>query len=133
MDTKIAVVVREDLQTWQKLNVTAFTISGIAGTKNVMGKDYMDGSGVTYLPMIKQPVMIFSATGEKMKTIYNRARQREVEFTVYTEELFSTPNDNENRAAVKAVDSKDLNLVGMAFFGEKKVMDKVLKGVSLHS
>lgn len=30
-DTKIAVLVREDLETWQRLNVTAFLVSGIAG------------------------------------------------------------------------------------------------------
>jgi len=41
-DTKIAVVVREDLEVWQKLNVTAFTISGIAGTQEVMEKEYED-------------------------------------------------------------------------------------------
>jgi hypothetical protein len=28
-DTKIAIVVREDLATWQKLNVTTFLTSGI--------------------------------------------------------------------------------------------------------
>ena len=28
-DTKIAIVVRSDLQSWQKLNVTAFLMSGI--------------------------------------------------------------------------------------------------------
>ena len=31
-DTKIAVVLRYDLEVWQKLNVTAFLVSGIAGT-----------------------------------------------------------------------------------------------------
>jgi hypothetical protein len=30
-DTKIAIVVSEDLVTWQKLNVTAFLTSGIVG------------------------------------------------------------------------------------------------------
>lgn len=29
-DTKIAIVVRADLPTWQKLNMTAFLASGIA-------------------------------------------------------------------------------------------------------
>ena len=28
-DTKIAVIIRDDLATWQKLNVTAFLMSGI--------------------------------------------------------------------------------------------------------
>jgi hypothetical protein len=31
-DTKIAVVLREDLAVWQKANVTAFLVSGIAGS-----------------------------------------------------------------------------------------------------
>jgi len=31
-DTKIVVIVRDDLAIWQKLNITAFTVSGIAGT-----------------------------------------------------------------------------------------------------
>lgn len=31
-DTKIAVVLREDLAVWQKTNVTAFLVSGIAAT-----------------------------------------------------------------------------------------------------
>ena len=31
--TKLAVVVRDDLATWQKLNVTAFLVSGI-GTRH---------------------------------------------------------------------------------------------------
>jgi hypothetical protein len=30
-DTKIAIVVRDDLAVWQKLNVTAFLTSGIVG------------------------------------------------------------------------------------------------------
>jgi hypothetical protein len=30
-DTKIAIAVREDLATWQKLNVTAFLASAVAG------------------------------------------------------------------------------------------------------
>jgi hypothetical protein len=31
-DTKIAIVVREDLAPWQKLNVTAFLSGGLAGS-----------------------------------------------------------------------------------------------------
>ena len=37
-DTKIAIVVREDLLTWQKLNVTAFLTSGVLGAdKDLIG------------------------------------------------------------------------------------------------
>ncbi len=36
-DTKFAIVVRDDLETWQKLNVTAFLTSGIIGNTPEMG------------------------------------------------------------------------------------------------
>ncbi|HVU71233.1 MAG TPA: DUF2000 domain-containing protein [Ktedonobacteraceae bacterium] len=132
-DTKIAVVVRDDLETWQKLNITAFTTSGIAGTVDgILGQPYEDGSGNTYLPMFRQPVMVFSANREQMKTIYNRALQRQVRFSLFTEELFSTNNDDDNRAAVKVYQSTDLNIVGLAMWAEKKSVEKVLKGIPLH-
>src|SRR5262249_43283290 len=55
-DTKIAVVLRDDLAVWQKTNVTAFLVSGIAGTvPEVVGEPYRDASGNEYLPMLVQP------------------------------------------------------------------------------
>jgi hypothetical protein len=131
-DTKIAVVVREDLLTWQKLNVTAFTVSGIAGLPDVLGENYLDGSGTTYLAMIKQPITIFGASQKQIRMVYEQALSREVQFSIYTEELFSTPHDEANRAAVRAFRSEELKVVGMALRGRKKVMDKLLKGLSLH-
>ena len=57
-DTKIAVVLRGDLAVWQKTNVTAFLVSGIAGTvPDVVGQPYRDASGNEYLPMFVQPVL----------------------------------------------------------------------------
>ena len=45
-DTKIAIIVREDLQDWQKLNVTAFLTSGLIGKRqDLIGDPYEDGTG----------------------------------------------------------------------------------------
>jgi hypothetical protein len=132
-DTKIAAIVRDDLATWQKLNVTAFTISGIAGTNNeVIGENYEDGSGNLYLPMFKEPVFVFGADAETIKKVYNRAQTRGVQFSIFTEELFSTNNDIDNRAAVKSINSEELKIVGMAMRAEKKIIDKIFAGVSWH-
>lgn len=132
-DTKIAVVVRDDLETWQKLNITAFTVSGIAGTvEGIIGEPYQDGSGNSYLPMFRQPVMVFCASSEQMKIISTRALNRQIRFSLFTEELFKTNNDLDNRAAVQAVSQEALNIVGMAMWAEKKSVEKVLKGISLH-
>ena len=132
-NTKIAVVLREDLAVWQKLNVTAFLVSGVAGTDaDTIGESYEDASGHRYLPMFRQPVLIFAGSAEQLRRAYNRLRAGGLRFSVFTEELFATNNDGDNRAAVKAVRGEDLRLAGMAVRGERKAIDKALKGLSLH-
>jgi hypothetical protein len=131
-DTKIVVIIREDLSIWQKLNVTAFTISGIAGTDNIVGENYVDASGNVYLPMSKQPILIFGATREQIREVYERAKKRNMKFTIYTEELFKTYNDSDNRASVASVRAEDLNLVSMAIQNTKRQIDTVVKDIKLH-
>ncbi|WP_442811586.1 MULTISPECIES: DUF2000 family protein [unclassified Streptosporangium] len=55
-----------------------------------------------------------------------------LEVALYTEELFKTDNDEDNRAAVRAVPSDELRLVGLAVHGPRNGVDKVLKGLALH-
>ncbi len=132
-DTKVAVVLREDLAVWQKLNVTAFAISGIAATvPGITGEAYEDASGNRYLPMLVQPVMVFAATPADIRAAYERAMAAGAKLAVYTEDLFKTGFDAANRAAVKAVAGADLNLVGIALREDKKTADKILKGLKLH-
>jgi hypothetical protein len=132
-DTKIAVVLRNDLAVWQKLNVTAFTISGIAaGIVDMVGENYEDGSGNIYLPMMIQPILIFEADADQIQRAYDRAMQRNVKFAVFTEDLFATGNDIDNRAAVKSKRREELKVVGMAMRDKKKTIERVLDGLSLH-
>jgi hypothetical protein len=131
--TKIAVVLRENLPVWQKLNAAAFLASGIAGTEpDCIGEPYEDASGHRYLPMFRQPVLVFASTAEQLRRAYDRLRDCGLGFSVFTEDLFRTNHDAANRAAVKAVRSEDLRLVGMAVYGERKLVDKALKGLALH-
>lgn len=133
-DTKIAVLLREDLATWQKLNMTAFLVSGIAGTRaEVMGEPYKDADGTLYLPMFRQPVLVFAADDETLKKVHEKALARDMPMSIFTEELFTTGNDEDNRAAVIGVKRDDLRLVGLAIYGPRNGVDKVLKGCTLHS
>ncbi|MDB5068836.1 MAG: hypothetical protein JWM18_5270 [Chloroflexi bacterium] len=51
---------------------------------------------------------------------------------VYIEELFGTPNDKANRAAVRAVARDELNLVGIGVHGPRGAVDEALRGARLH-
>jgi hypothetical protein len=45
-ETNIAIVVRDDVAGWEKINVTAFLVSGIAATvPRIVGEPYRDASG----------------------------------------------------------------------------------------
>lgn len=133
-DTKVAVVVRDDLATWQRLNVTAFLISGVTAQagSGAIGEDYMDADGRRYLPMLVQPVLVFVAGGAKLQTLRERAERRGVTLAIYTNEMFATGNDDDNRAAVRAVATDDLDLVGIALRAPHRDADAVLRGLDRH-
>ena len=132
-DTKVAVVVRDDLAAWQRLNVGAFLMSGIAASgEGIVGPPYVDGSGHAYLPMLRQPVLVYESDAGKLATVARRAREREVRFALYTAELFATGHDDDNRAAVAAVATDDLDLVGVGFRAPHRPADQVLRGVKRH-
>lgn len=126
-------MVRENLATWQKLNVASFLAGGLVGAAPELGGEpYQDGSGRFYGPLIRQPVLIFAATTEELQQVLQRAQGRSVRAHLYTNELFSTGNDIDNRAAVAAVATADLDLVGLGLHGERKDIDKIIKGLKLH-
>jgi hypothetical protein len=57
-DSKIAVIVRDDPEPWQRLNVTAFLASGVAANPDLLGEPYADADGTRYLPLFRQPVLV---------------------------------------------------------------------------
>ena len=133
-DTKIAVVVRTDLEPWQKLNVTAFLAGGIAAAfPECIGAPYEDGSATKYLSLIGQPILIYGADGAALTRALERALARNVTPALYTADMFRTTHDEANRAAVKAVARADLDLVGIAMRAERKVIDKIVDGLKFHS
>ncbi|MEU7427847.1 DUF2000 domain-containing protein [Streptomyces sp. NPDC040750] len=132
-DTKIAVLLRGDLESWQRLNVTAFLVSGLGATlPEVVGEPYEDADSVSYLPMFRQPVLVFEGTKETLKAAHERALSRSLPRAVFTADLFATGNDRDNRAAVRAVPTADLDLVGLAVYGARGAVDKALKGARMH-
>jgi hypothetical protein len=132
-DTKIAVVLRDDLEVWQRLNVTAFLVSGIGrAAPEVIGEAYADADGTEYLPMFRQPVVVLAGSKEALAGAHERAVNRGAALAVFTADLFATGNDRDNRAAVRAVRRKDLDLAGLAVYGPRNVVDKIVKGAHLH-
>ncbi|TDK37065.1 DUF2000 family protein [Rhizobium deserti] len=133
-DTKIAIVLRDDLAPWQELNVTAFLTSGIiAGNPAIVGQPYRDAAGNVYHPMTIQPIVVLSADQETLRTIHRRSLERQVTSSAYIEEMFSTGHDAANRDVFAQFSPDDAKLVGIALRADKKIADKITKGARMHA
>jgi hypothetical protein len=127
-DTKIAVVVRDDLAVWQKLNVVVFLTSGIvAAHRELIGAPYEDAAGNLYHPLIVQPAIVLGADADTLKAIYLRAMERRVE------DMFRTGHDAANRGIVQQYAPAEMNVVGLALREEKKLVDRITRGARLHA
>ncbi|MEW1960086.1 DUF2000 family protein [Kineococcus sp. NPDC059986] len=132
-DTRTAVVVRDDLAPWRRLNVTAFLLSGItAAHPDLVGEPYADADGNTYLPLLSQPVRVFEGDAATLRAARQRAVGRGLPTALFTAEMFTTGHDAANRAAVAEVTADALDVVGVAVHGPKNGIDKVLKGAHAH-
>ena len=132
-DTKIAIVIRDDLATWQKLNVTAFLTSGIiAQSPEIIGEAYRDATGNVYNPMSIQPIVVLTTDQEILRVIHKRALDRQLTVSAYIEEMFSTGHDDANRSIFSEFSPDKAKLVGIALRTDKKIVDKVVKGAKMH-
>ncbi|ONI90024.1 hypothetical protein ALI22I_14045 [Saccharothrix sp. ALI-22-I] len=132
-DTKIAVLLRDDLLPWQCLNVTSFLVSGLAAAlPDLIGEPYRDADDTEYLAMFGQPVLVLQGGKETLTSAHERALGRGMMIAVFTSDLFATGNDHDNRAAVQAVSRAALDLVGIGLHGPRNAVDKVVKGARMH-
>jgi hypothetical protein len=132
-DTKVAILVLDDLAVWQKLNVTAFLATGIAGAvPEAMGEPYEDAANRRFTPLLGQPILVFAANPRALLHAHRNAIERGLTCAVYVRAMFATGHDAANRAAFKAEPADAPDLVGIALRGPKKDVDRATKHASLH-
>jgi hypothetical protein len=132
-DTKVAVLVRDDLAVWQKLNVTAFLATGIAGAApEAMGEPYEDAAGRCFTPLLGQPMLVFAASSADLLHAHHIAVERELTTAVYVAAMFTTGHDAANREVFRAEPPDSPDLVGIAIRGPKKGIERATKGLKLH-
>lgn len=70
----------------------AFQISGVVGgtVKVAVGEAYQDADGRRYLPMLRQPVLVFEASAAEFRTAHKRALTRGLGVAIDTNDPFAT-------------------------------------------
>ncbi|WP_431258502.1 DUF2000 family protein [Roseateles chitinivorans] len=129
--SKIAIVLRSDLEHWQRLNVAAFVASGMALQPGVCGGKYRDNDGATYAALFVDPVIVLGGSPEDLQRTLARARVEGLEPGIFTEDMFHTFNDEDNRAAVAQHKTLALPLVGVSLRADRPTLNRVVKGLPL--
>jgi hypothetical protein len=133
-ENKIVIVVRDDLKTWQKLNVTAFLAGAVAmAFPELHGGHLATASGNSYMPFFKQPVLVYKAdNAEQIKRAFNRAKERELGIGIYPSPLFSTHNEADNLTETAKYTDEEQDLAGMVLYGDAKKVSKAIDGLKFH-
>jgi hypothetical protein len=134
-DFKIAIIIKNDLMDWQKLNATAFLASSVAiQFPQTHGKSFTNASGSVFLPFIKHPILIYKAeTADQLTRAFKRARERDISIGIYTQPLFATKNEEGNHMEIGKATDEEQVLVGIVLYGENKKVDKAVDGLKFHS
>ncbi len=134
-DKKIAVVILNTLEDWQKLNVTSFLASSVAiAFPETHGAVLVTASGTPYLPFIKHPILIYAAgSDEQLLRAFHRASERALNVGIYTKELFATKNEEGNISEIAKYADSELNLAGIIIYGENKKVDKAVDKLRFHT
>lgn len=133
-EKKVAIVIKNDLLVWQKLNVVSFLASSIAiQFPETHGENLVTADKVKFLPFLKHPILVYKAdTTEKLKRVFQRSRDRELAIGIYTKSLFDTRSGDENIIEISSHAADNLDLVGIIVYGENKKVDKALDGLKFH-
>ncbi len=133
-DTKIAVLLRDDLQTWRRLNVCAFLVSGLAAADpGVIGEPYEDADGTPYLPMFRQPVLVFEGSeGGADGSARAGTGPRHQADGVHVGPVRAPATMRTTEPPSRGVPRDELDLVGIAMHSARNAVDKVIKGAHMH-
>ena len=128
------MVIRDDLQTWQKLNVASFLASAVAiQCPETHGEKFVNASGSEFLPFIKHPILIYKAdSAADIQRAFHRAKERGLHVGIFTEPLFGTKNEAENHVEIAKFSDENQVLVGIVVYGESKKVSKALDGLKFH-
>jgi hypothetical protein len=131
---KIAIIIRDDLKVWQKLNVTAFLASAVAiEFPELHGAHLVTASNNTYLPFLKQPIVVYKADDiTRIHRAFNRGKERKLHIGIYSYPLFTTMTEEDNLKTTASFTDSEQDLVGLIIYGDTKKVNKAVDGLKFH-
>jgi hypothetical protein len=100
---------------------------------DMVGHDLLDGSGELHHGITTMPIPILKGTPSRIKEIKNNAKGFESELIVIglLDATMTTKSYEEYELVMKGSLAQELNYLGIALFGEKKLVNKLTGSLGL--
>lgn len=132
-DKKCVMVLDEELPVGLAVNtagVLAITLG--RDVEDILGSEVLDGSGLRHAGITKIPIPILKASEDAVRNIRLRAEEIEDLLAVdFTDAAQTAKKYDDYIRKIKAVPSGKLGYLGVALYGDKKMVNKLTGSLPL--
>lgn len=131
---KMVIVLREDLSSWPLTN-TIGHIAAFLGNKMKepfdTGSSFQSKDVLNYPRNSQYPVVALKATEDQLKDLIRELRGRGLLWIAYVQEMIDMSNDAELAKALQAINSEEMDVLGLGIFGDKVELKELTRKLTL--
>ncbi|MFD7137160.1 DUF2000 domain-containing protein [Streptomyces sp. NPDC059894] len=133
MQTKVALVLRDDLPPAHAANTSAVLALSLGGRiGDSVGRDGEDASGGVHPGLNTHPIPVLTASAQELTTLLERARAAdEVRLVALTETARRARDYEDYLTDLKATGAEELEYLGVIVHGPRNKVSKLTRHLSL--
>lgn len=132
-NNRIAIVVRQDLPSWQAMNTVAH-ISGYLGNKieNFLSdENFVTQDGAAHPRNSQYAIVILRAERGAFSRLMRRVREGGLMYHGFIREMIETTDDTEIQNILSTKQDSDIEYFGIGVFGSNEKVKELTQGYSL--
>lgn len=134
-DRKIVCIVSGNLETWQAMNVIGHLSVSLGANKdeNLMGREILtDASGVDHRGIARYGFIIKKGNPASIREVLRASRENKNIIAIdFPREMLETSHDDELSYCISKMKEKDLEYLGVIFYGPVAEINALTKKFSL--
>ena len=131
---KMTIAVREDMASWQLTN-TVGHIAAYLGNKMKepfdTGEYFASKDGVNFPRNSQFAIVVLRASKEELKSLAAKLPGANLSWIVYVQEMIDMIDDEELGKALSAVESENMDILGIGLFGGKEELKSLTGSLKL--
>lgn len=130
---KIAIVVREDLPSWQVMNTVAH-VSGYLGNKIttfLSDENFVTSDGQSHPRNSQYAIIILKNTEKGLRKFMRRVRESGLLYHGFIREMIETTDDTEIQQILSTKRDEEIEYLGIGIFGPIEKVNELTQGMSL--